>query len=69
MDGPLEQKNIETISHLNVDSINDSVTFVKHHLHNESISSTTEFEERILTMLTNPNEEWKNLRRSYIKDT
>ena len=64
----LNKKNKEIISHLNVDSINDSVTFVKHHLHNESISSTTELEERILAILTNPNEEWKNLRRSHIKD-
>ena len=69
MDGLIEQKNKETISHLNVDWVNDSVIFVKYHLKNESISCTTEFEERILLMSTNPNEEWKNLRHSYIKDT
>ena len=69
MDGLLEQKNKETISHLNLDWVNNSVTFVKYHLENKSISCTTKFEERILSMLTNPNEEWKNSRHSYIKDT
>ena len=68
MDGLLEQKNKETISHLNVDWVNNSVSFVKYHLENESISCTTDFEERILSMITNPNEEWKNSRHSYIKD-
>ena len=65
----LTKNNKETISNMNIGWVNGSVTFVKHHLKNESISSITEFEERILSMLTNPNEEWKNLRHSYIKDT
>ena len=67
IDGLFEQKT-ETISHLNLDWVNNSMTFVKYHLENKSISCTTEFEERILSMLTNPNEAWKNLRHSYIKD-
>ena len=68
IDRLLEQKNEETISRLNLDWVNNSMTFVKHHLENESISCVTEFEERILSMLTNPNEAWKNLRHSYMKD-
>ena len=64
----LNKKNEETISCLNLDWVNNSMTFVKHHLENKSFSCTTEFEERILSMLTNPNEAWKNLRHSYMKD-
>ena len=40
----LNQKNKETISHLNIDWVNNSVTFVKYYLKNESISCTTKFE-------------------------
>ena len=65
----LNEKNKKTRVHMNDRRVNDSMTFVKHHLLNKNISSTTEFEAKILSMIMEPNEEWKKLRQSYIKDS